>query len=277
MVNSIKANPSIPGKTLIAKIKSRYGYSIMYKEAWMEKKKAFAIKLDDWDESYNHLPRWLQLVQESFLGTFVEYVTRPFVIDDAQDNSCQILECVFWPFKPCIDDFNYCKPIVQVNKTFLTGKYHGTLLTAIGQDGNHNIFPLPFAIVEGETKVALIWFFRLLRSHVILQQNICMIADRGKTIFSALKSPEVAWKGHGLLLVYCISHIAFNFNKKFERTKSWLVERGTKIECMLRAGHQYLEDITALLRKNEQQSAMCHVQSCNRHNSEFDVQELPIA
>jgi len=64
---------------------------------------------------------------------------------------------------------------------------------------------------------------------------------------------------------------------RFERTKSWLVERGTKIECMLRAGHQYLEDITALLWKNEQQSAMCDVQSCNRHNSEFDVQELPIA
>ena len=63
----------------------------------------------------------------------------------------------------------------------------------------------------------------------------------------------------------------------FERTKSWFVERGTKIECMLQAGHQYPEDITALLRKNEQQLAMCHVQSYNRQNSEFDVQELSTA
>jgi len=44
----------------------------------------------------------------------------------------------------------------------LIEKYHGTLLTAIGQDGNRNIFPLAFAIVEGETKEALIWFFRML-------------------------------------------------------------------------------------------------------------------
>ena len=31
--------------------------------------------------------------------------------------------------------------------------------------------------------------------------------------------------------------------KKFERTKKWFVELGTKIECILRAGHQYPKDI----------------------------------
>jgi len=55
---------------------------------------------------------------------------------------------------------------VQVDGTFLTGKYHGTLLTAISQDGNRNIFSLAFSIVEGEKKKALIWFFQLLREHV---------------------------------------------------------------------------------------------------------------
>jgi len=29
-----------------------------------------------------------------------------------------------------------------------SGKYHGTLLIAISQDGNQNIFPLAFTIVE---------------------------------------------------------------------------------------------------------------------------------
>ena len=44
---------------------------------------------------------------------------------------------------------------------------------------------------------------------------------------------------------------------------------------MLRVGHQYLEDITALLRKNEQ-FVMCHVESYNRQNSRLDLQELSI-
>lgn len=38
----------------------------------------------------------------------------------------------------------------------------------------------------------------------------------------------------------------------FKRTKTWFVERGTKTECLLRADHRYLEDIYALLIKNEQ-------------------------
>ena len=55
---------------------------------------------------------------------------------------------------------------MQVNGTFLTGKYHETLLIAISKDGNRNIFSLAFAIVEGEAKEALIRFFQLLREHV---------------------------------------------------------------------------------------------------------------
>jgi len=65
-----------------------------------------------------------------------------------------ILNRVFWAFNPCIKGFKYCKPLVQVDETFLTGKYHGTLLTAIEKDGNRNNFPLAFTIVESETKEA---------------------------------------------------------------------------------------------------------------------------
>jgi len=45
----------------------------------------------------------------------------------------------------------------------------------------------------------------------------------------------------------------------FEITNAWFVERATEIQCMLRAEHQFPEDIVALLRKNEAQSDMCHV------------------
>ncbi|XP_068503826.1 uncharacterized protein [Phaseolus vulgaris] len=156
VVNSVKANPSIPIKTIIAEIKNQLGYSVTYKKAWVAKQKAFVMEFGDWDESYNHLQRWLQVVQDSVPGTVVQYITRTYVVDGVQDESNYILERVFWSFKPCIEGFKYCKPIVQVDGTFLTGKYHSTLLTAISQDGNRNIFPLAFVIVEGETKEALI-------------------------------------------------------------------------------------------------------------------------
>jgi len=60
----------------------------------------------------------------------------------------------------------------------------------------------------------------------------------------------------------------------FQNINVWFVERGLKADSMLRAGHQYLEDVTALLQQNHQKSAYCHVQCYDRDNSEFEVQEI---
>ncbi|XP_017441222.1 uncharacterized protein LOC108346671 [Vigna angularis] len=214
--NSIRTNPSIRVKSLIADIKGRFGYSVSYRKAWITKQKALAMEFGDWEDSYNHMTRWLHAVKEANLGTILQCTGSPVNIDGETDDNCYIMERVFWSFGPCIEGFKYYKSILQVDGTFLTGKNHGTLLTAIGQDGNRNIFPLAFAIVEGETKEALIWFFQLLREHLCHQQNICIIIDRGKGILSALRSDEVSWEQDDLNSVYCIRHLASNFNSKFK-------------------------------------------------------------
>jgi len=54
----------------------------------------------------------------------------------------------------------------------------------------------------------------------------------------------------------------------------WFVDRGLKVDSMLRAGHQYPEDVTALLQQNHHKSAYCHVQHYDRDHSEFEVQEI---
>ena len=69
-------------------------------------------------------------------GTIVRYKTFNSTEDSEDDSSKVILNSVFWAFKPCIEGFQYCKPIVLINDIFLIGKYLGTLLTAIGQDGS---------------------------------------------------------------------------------------------------------------------------------------------
>ncbi|XP_017416687.1 uncharacterized protein LOC108327502 [Vigna angularis] len=200
--NFVCINPSIPIKSLIADIKARFGYSVSYRKAWIAKQKALTMEFGDWEESYNHLPRWLHAVKDANPGTILQCTTSLVEIDGETDNNCYIMERVFWSFGPCIEGFKYCKHILQVDGTFLTGKYHGTLLTAIAQDGNRNLFPLAFAIVEGETKEAMIWFFQLLREHVCPQQNICIITDRGKGILSALRSEEVGWEEDGFNSVF---------------------------------------------------------------------------
>jgi len=60
----------------------------------------------------------------------------------------------------------------------------------------------------------------------------------------------------------------------FQNINAWFVERDLKADSMLRANHQYPEDVTALLQQNQQKSAYCHVQRYDRDNSEFEVQEI---
>jgi hypothetical protein len=45
-----------------------------------------------------------------------------------------------------------CKPIIGVDGCFLKGPFKGQLLSAVGRDGNNNMYPIAFAIVEAEVK-----------------------------------------------------------------------------------------------------------------------------
>nr|KYP50944.1 hypothetical protein KK1_027304 [Cajanus cajan] len=132
----VESDPSISIPTIIAHIKSVKGYTISYRKAWMAKQKAIEHLHGNWEQFYHDLPKLLKAMTIFLNGFVVEKQTWPLYNQQ-----------VFWTFKPCIDGFRYCKLIVQVDGTFLYGKYKGTVLVAVAQDGNNKIFTIAFAIV----------------------------------------------------------------------------------------------------------------------------------
>jgi hypothetical protein len=112
----------------------------------------------DWDKSYAMLPRWIEAMKLFMPGTIVLLQTDDFFEHHRRDQSKRVFDRMFWTFKPCVDAFQHCKPLIQVDGTHLYGKYRHKLLIATTQDGNRNVIPLAFAIVEGETKDAWSWF-----------------------------------------------------------------------------------------------------------------------
>ena len=62
----------------------------------------------------------------------------------------EIFQRVFWAFVPSIKGFAHCRPVLSIDGTHFYGKYKGTLLIVMGCDGNNQLFPLAFAITEGE-------------------------------------------------------------------------------------------------------------------------------
>ena len=78
------------------------------------------------------------------VGLYTKLKTSPITNREEVLENQQHFQIVFWTFKPCIDGFPFCKPIVQVDGTFFYGRYKGTLLVAVAQDGRNNIFPITF-------------------------------------------------------------------------------------------------------------------------------------
>jgi hypothetical protein len=89
------------------------------------------------------------------------------------------------------------------------------MLIATTQDGNCNILPIAFAVVERENKESWGWFLRLIREHVTQKKGICLISDRHGGILSAVGNPNNGWQPPHAYHVYCLRHIASNFNHKF--------------------------------------------------------------
>ncbi|KAL4376571.1 hypothetical protein GQ457_02G033250 [Hibiscus cannabinus] len=53
-----------------------------------------------------------------------------------------------------------CRPFLCLDGCFLKGKFNGEILTAVGRDGNYQIYPIAWAIVEVENRETWSWFLR---------------------------------------------------------------------------------------------------------------------
>ncbi|RYR17299.1 hypothetical protein Ahy_B03g062064 [Arachis hypogaea] len=76
--------------------------------------------------------------------------------------------------------FNY---IISYRKAWLAKqKSIAKVFVAVAQDGNQNIVPIAFALVEGETADAWHFFLRNLRMYVVRKDGVGMISDRHESI-----------------------------------------------------------------------------------------------
>ncbi|KAL5190520.1 hypothetical protein HKD37_04G009947 [Glycine soja] len=215
----IREDPSIKISLIQERINSEFAYKVSYKKAWLAKQKAIAIEYGDWDESYAKLSSWLTHMQNHSPGSYFQVLHDDFIVGNTVSREHRQFHRVFWTFGQCKEAFKYCKPIIQVDGTHLYGKYRGTLLMATSQDGNGGVLPLAFAVVEGETLTAWSWFLAHLREHVTDQNGICLISDRHASIKFVVANEALGWQPSHGYHVYCVQHIASNFNRKFNNAK----------------------------------------------------------
>lgn len=114
-----------------------------YKLVWQAKRKAIIVAFGDWEKSYNKFPYWLSAAIHYNPETRVDWY---FFSSDVSGTI--IFLGVFWSFGSIIEEFKYCSPLIQIDGTYLYGKYKGKMLTVLSIDVNGHIFPFAFAIFE---------------------------------------------------------------------------------------------------------------------------------
>ncbi|XP_062118566.1 uncharacterized protein LOC133832208 [Humulus lupulus] len=134
------------------------------------------------------------------------------------------------------DGFNGgCRPVIGLDGCHIKGVHPGQLLIAVGVDGNNQMFPVAFAMVEIENKDSWSWFVNLLRIDLKIDNSNhwTFITDKQKGLEQALKGmweegiPEAEHR-------HCARHLEKNFIKVFKEKSLkdllWKVAREVTIQ-----------------------------------------------
>ncbi|XP_038885792.1 uncharacterized protein LOC120076085 [Benincasa hispida] len=115
---------------------------------------------------------------------------------------------------PCIKGFLNCIcSVIVVDRTHLHEKYKGILLIATCIDGNNNIYPIIFSIVDGENNASWTWFMTRLKASMGDVLNLVIILDRHISTAKAAASifPDAF---HALCIYHNQNNLIDKFNNK---------------------------------------------------------------
>ncbi|KAA0056715.1 MuDRA-like transposase [Cucumis melo var. makuwa] len=112
---------------------------------------------------------------DTFTWESVEMKNESFDIPQQRDAPTK--DCKGKGFLNCI------RPVIVMDGTFLKNKYCGQLIVSVCLDGNNQIYPLAFGVVDRETDDSIQWFLEKLKGAIGEVSNLGFVTDR-KTWFS---------------------------------------------------------------------------------------------
>lgn len=157
-----------------------HAVNISYWKVWRSREAAVEFAKGSCGASYQSLPNYLQRLIEANPGTLAHLDT------DYVESVGRRFKYMFIAMGESVKGFEFVRKVVVIDGTHLRGKYAGCLLTASAQDGNYQIYPLAFAVVDGENDKSWEWFFEKFSSFVPNQSGVVFVSDRHASIYQGL-------------------------------------------------------------------------------------------
>ena len=207
----IKAQFTLSVAAIQVSVMEKWGYEISYKKALDGNYKALRQLFGDFSQSYIEIPHLFLALDQVNPGCVVIWKTF-----NSNMSNTEIFQRVLWSFKSSIEGFEHYHPVLSIDGTHLNEKYKGTLLIAMGCNGNNQLFPLAFVITEGKNIDSWGWFLACIRNRVTQWTRICVISDRHPGIMAAMSDPHLGWAAVSAYHRICMHQFASNFITHFK-------------------------------------------------------------
>ncbi|XP_021770710.1 uncharacterized protein LOC110734890 [Chenopodium quinoa] len=164
--------------------------------------KGHALILGEYREQYGLLHRYaLEILRANSNNTVILKLNN------------QEFQRVYICFEALRNGFlNGCRPFISLDGCFLKGPFGGQLLVAVGRDGNNQMFPIAWAVVEVESGDSWRWFLELLSQDLGTTSGVgyTIMSDQQKGLIQAISE---IWNQAEVKC--CARHVYCNFRDVF--------------------------------------------------------------
>ncbi|KAL4570881.1 hypothetical protein LXL04_026545 [Taraxacum kok-saghyz] len=207
LLNDILEKPKLSIRKMKAMVSKKYNINVSFGLCRNAKKYALTLIEGNLVEHYAKLWDYGSEIRRSNPGAHVEISVQP-----TADGNNVVFEKMYVSFKGVVDGWlSGCRKVIGLDGCFLKCICRGQLLSAIGRDGNNQIYPIAWATVNVESKVTWKWFIDKLMEDIEggTGHGITLLSDGHKGILESVKE-RVPDAEHRL----CTRHILANFVKK---------------------------------------------------------------
>lgn len=206
----IRDNPQYKPKEILQDIRDQHGVAVSYMQAWRGKERSMAALHGTFEEGFRLLPSYCEQIRKTNPGSVAT------VVATGQDNCFQRL---FVSYRASIYGFiSACRPLLELDKAHLKGKYLGTLLCAAAVDADDALYPLAIAVVDVESDENWMWFMSELRKLLGVSTDnmprLTILSERQRGVVEAVGT-HFPSAFHG----FCLRFISENFRDTFKSSK----------------------------------------------------------
>lgn len=160
-LDDFRDDPSWKIKLFVKRARREVQAEIGYYKAYYARVRALKMIFGDASMEYERVWDYVEAIRKYNPGSTavvkVEGIDKPPIL----------FQRMYVCLKACKEGFmGGCRPIIGVDGAHLKGPYPGIIFTAVGKDGNNNIYPVAWAVVETESADTWGWFLELLKNDI---------------------------------------------------------------------------------------------------------------